>query len=147
MMPGPRSPNGQGLCDRETWVRRSLWSLSPPCRLLPSRGDGATPDPEAWGPGGPGAGETRAPGSSEPRPQSARRRSIFLFGPKVQLTASAWASPSPGASAHAGLTGRREGGRRPSQHPSVNCQGYFGDCYLGKEWASGLWEGGKEGRC
>ena len=45
------------------------------------------------------------------------------------------------------LTDRQEGGRGPSQYPSVNCQGYFGDCYLGKEWASGLWEGGKEGRC
>lgn len=30
--------------------------------------------------------------------------------------------------------------------PLCQLQGYFGGCYLGKEWASGLWKGRKEGR-
>lgn len=82
----------------------------------------------------------QVPGSPGP----ALSRALFLFGPKVQLTASAWASPNPRASAQ---PDRPAGGRRPSQDPSVPCQGYFGGCCLGKEWASGLWEGGEEGRC
>ena len=82
----------------------------------------------------------QVPGSSGP----ALSRALFLFGPKVQLTASAWASPKPRDSAQPDWPA---GGRRPSQGPSVPGQGYFGGCYLGKEWASGLWEGGEEGRC
>ena len=90
---------GKDVCHRE--ARPPCCCLQgggtgcPDLPLRPEAGSRGVPPLQARGPGEAGTWLLRRSAAISPK------ENYFLFGPKVQLTASAWASPSPRASAHA----------------------------------------------